>query len=261
MDALETASPPKALSNAGTVPDLSPKARIHWPRIFAEGVAIVVSILLAFALNEWWEGVQSADEEAATLLGLQSDFLATAADLRRVQEEVAIGRRATDSILLLSGPRATVNPDEATRLVAEVVSGYPAFVPIEGTLRALLTSEGLERVSNDALRSKLATWPQSTARIEANRLRTNEFMDDDLMPYLRSRLPVRSLDALSSPELGSTRRSNHALNAVPLYQQLEFENLVNELYFLQSGMLFYLDNALAEAEAILALIEQEVGDR
>ena len=42
---------------------------IPWPRILAEGVAIVVSILLAFGIQAWWEDSQDRAEgmEAAEL--------------------------------------------------------------------------------------------------------------------------------------------------------------------------------------------------
>jgi len=35
-----------------------PTRSVHWPRILAEGFAIVVSILLAFGIQAWWEGRQ-----------------------------------------------------------------------------------------------------------------------------------------------------------------------------------------------------------
>ncbi len=34
------------------------KAQIPWLRVFVEGVVIVGSILLAFGIDAWWEGVQ-----------------------------------------------------------------------------------------------------------------------------------------------------------------------------------------------------------
>ena len=38
---------------------------IPWLRVFAEGAVIVVSILLAFGIDAWWEGRQ----ERASLIG------------------------------------------------------------------------------------------------------------------------------------------------------------------------------------------------
>jgi len=47
---------------------------IPWPRILAEGVAIVVSILLAFGIQAWWQGVQDRLVEEAHLGALQADL-------------------------------------------------------------------------------------------------------------------------------------------------------------------------------------------
>jgi hypothetical protein len=48
--------------------------RVPWVRIIAEGAAIVVSILLAFGIQAWWEGRQERRVELDILSGLRSDF-------------------------------------------------------------------------------------------------------------------------------------------------------------------------------------------
>ena len=50
------------------------KGPAHWSRILAEGSAIVVSILLAFAIQAWWEGRQSRALEQDTLDQLAANF-------------------------------------------------------------------------------------------------------------------------------------------------------------------------------------------
>ena len=51
------------------------KARqIPWPRIFAEGVAIVVSILLAFWIQAWWQARADRADEAVSLSRLVRDL-------------------------------------------------------------------------------------------------------------------------------------------------------------------------------------------
>ena len=47
---------------------------IPWLRMFVEGTAIVVSILLAFAIAAWWEGRGQLQEEQSILIGLQAEF-------------------------------------------------------------------------------------------------------------------------------------------------------------------------------------------
>ena len=60
--------------------------QIPWLRVFVEGLVIVGSILLALALDAWWDGVQEAERRQALLRGLASDFEAAATDLDRVAQ-------------------------------------------------------------------------------------------------------------------------------------------------------------------------------
>jgi len=50
---------------------------IPWKRLTAEGTAIVLSILLAFAIDAWWDEVQTARQQAKLVLALQQDFETT----------------------------------------------------------------------------------------------------------------------------------------------------------------------------------------
>jgi hypothetical protein len=52
------------------------------PRLFAEGAAVVVSILLAFGIDAWWDGRQQLIEEAQLLVGLHSETSANLSVLR-----------------------------------------------------------------------------------------------------------------------------------------------------------------------------------
>ena len=48
--------------------------KIPWPRILAEGVVIVVSILLAFWIDEWADERQKRDEEKKLLRAIQAEI-------------------------------------------------------------------------------------------------------------------------------------------------------------------------------------------
>ena len=50
--------------------------QIPWLRVFVEGVMIVGSILLALALDAWWDGVQERAELDELLLSLHTEFSA-----------------------------------------------------------------------------------------------------------------------------------------------------------------------------------------
>ncbi len=48
--------------------------QIPWLRVFVEGVVIVVSILLAFGLQAWWDGRQEREEQEAYLTAVSGEL-------------------------------------------------------------------------------------------------------------------------------------------------------------------------------------------
>ena len=48
--------------------------RIPWPRIAAEGVVVVASILLAFSIDAWWAARQQREAEQVVLQALLDDL-------------------------------------------------------------------------------------------------------------------------------------------------------------------------------------------
>ena len=50
------------------------KQPIPWTRLIAESIAIVGSILLAFAIDAWWDKLQDTAEERRILVGLSDEF-------------------------------------------------------------------------------------------------------------------------------------------------------------------------------------------
>lgn len=55
-------------------------------RILVEGVVIVLSILLAFGIDAWWDDVQQQAAEQEALRGLETDF---AANLEALKSSIA----------------------------------------------------------------------------------------------------------------------------------------------------------------------------
>ena len=140
------------------------------PRVLTEVVVIVGSILLAFALDAWWDGRQEdgrvngllsavADEFEAELLVLDSVISANEAG-------VALGQA------LLVGTMAPAGPPADEDAFADSLSGrpdYQIYDPSFGALTALITSGGLERVRDPELRRRLAGWSAELEDLEWER--------------------------------------------------------------------------------------------
>ena len=71
---------------------------IPWLRIGAESVAIVGSILLAFAIEAWWADQQQREEELILLTSLKEE---AQNNLREIDRELVYRRAAADGVTKL----------------------------------------------------------------------------------------------------------------------------------------------------------------
>ena len=68
-------------------------------RVVVEGLVIVVSILLAFTIDAWWDSKQERDERASVLSALRADFSNTIVHLDQVHAMSGAALAASDTLL------------------------------------------------------------------------------------------------------------------------------------------------------------------
>ena len=131
---------------------------ISWPRIIAEGLAIVASILLAFGIDAWWQDRQTRFEEQQILQGLKEEFVSVHKVLTDHMAQ-HLGRVQSLEKLLIeieNGPSDDAGPIVELALL-EMVSPTTSDLG-NGTLEALLSSGRVEILMNKTLRARLAAW-------------------------------------------------------------------------------------------------------
>lgn len=115
---------------------------IPWPRMLAEGTAIVVSILLAFAIDAWWEEHREAAVERAQLQSLLDEFKEARSQLELQVRDLENSLRGTVRFLELMGPKATSELLQDTRMALRDSLDIGVFSPQQGTLQDVLASPG-----------------------------------------------------------------------------------------------------------------------
>ena len=134
------------------------KNDIPWPRVLAEAAAIVAGILMAFAIDAWWQERQERIEEQQILAGLEIEFQSIRDILAEHAREHRKNVRALEAVLdeVSNGPSEnSLEIIEASFL--ELLSPTTSDVGT-GTLEALLSSGRIEIIENRRLRSLLAGW-------------------------------------------------------------------------------------------------------
>jgi hypothetical protein len=131
---------------------------IQWKRTAVEGVAIVVSILLAFWIDTWWEDRREARFEVAYLLELQDDFELNKSRLENLTAELEDTIR---SMLVLQEQSVLATPSMSVPDLNEDFSqiiNMAAFFPVNRAYSNLIGSGDLKLIRSRPLKNALAEY-------------------------------------------------------------------------------------------------------
>ena len=132
--------------------------RIPWKRLFAEAVAIVLSILLAFGIDAWWDERNERIEEEELLLALQIEFEANrdeVASVIKVHENAL--QYAANLVSLTNADVLALPAEEASRHVRYFA--HPrTFDPVRGTVDSMTDSGKIGVLQDRKLRDALTTF-------------------------------------------------------------------------------------------------------
>lgn len=173
------------------------KTTIPWGRVLAEGAIIVVSILLAFAIDAGWESRQEGAWRREALGDLRREAEANQAALSEYILLYETGVAAAERIYSETSALSDLPSDSLARVFALSVF-IPTFDPDDAVLTSLVRSGQLDRIEDRALRSAVSRWLDLTEDVAENR-RDSEMTRDELFFLLRERRLGREFDILFAP--------------------------------------------------------------
>jgi hypothetical protein len=136
---------------------MSNRQTIPWTRISVEAAAIVVSILLAFSIDAWWDNVQDRAEEREILSLLRAEFEANHKVLNRTAGIHRLNLGAMREIISASETDISINDESLGPLFLQA-AGTPHYNPSTGALAATISSGRIDLIRNIELRNRLAGW-------------------------------------------------------------------------------------------------------
>jgi hypothetical protein len=124
-----------------------------WKRVVGELALIVGGVLIALALDAWWDGRQERKQETAYMTQLLVDLQETQSRLRASIAGDTETMEFVGAVLerAFSGP---FPPADSLRLP----TGYTQFRPLTGTQVALVQGGDLRLLRNDSLRFALIAY-------------------------------------------------------------------------------------------------------
>ena len=130
--------------------------QIPWSRIVVEGFVIVISILLAFGIDAWWEGKQELRAGRELVLAVVEEAAANRDLIQQTIRRVEVNQAHTRRFYLMEEDELSrLHPDTAHALVQSM--WVPNTYQLEqGALSAANAAEGVRLIRDLPLRNALA---------------------------------------------------------------------------------------------------------
>ena len=139
-------------------------------RFFLEAVVIVGSILLAFGIDAWWDGLQARGEELQLLAVLERDLLENQEELVRVRGILDDALTAGDAFSAATPVQLSQLPLDSARTLLYGLGSAAAFTAFKGNL----DRADLSVLSSADLRAELASWVSHADDLAENGTRDME---------------------------------------------------------------------------------------
>lgn len=239
-----------------------PPSQVSGKRLFAEGIAIVASILLALAVDTAWDARSDRRQEQDELDRLSSELTSNLEQFRAWIAGHESQLAHSDSLLALL---EEAPPNRAVR----VKNGFllsllfaPIWQPETAVLDALIASGRLSLITDRGVREAIANLSSRFSDLELTTgLRTRSHYMDQVLPYLTRQGDITSLIAERQVDLDVIRQTGGfpwtlARGETVLTNTFELRNLVAQQHLWSSEALRSLEQTVTDLEAALERVEE-----
>jgi len=160
---------------------------IAWRRVTVEGTVIVISILLAFAIDAWWEERNAREAEFEQLVRVAQELEANTKTLQRKLDVIVTSIEGTEQLISWMGP-------EPINVPPDVLHGHwPKFFSIgmysvpRGAAQDYLAAGILRSSRHVAIRDAVSGWYSAADHLEKQygllriaHARINDYAEDKI---------------------------------------------------------------------------------
>lgn len=200
----------------------------------AELTIVISGILIALALNAWWQGRIDRKSELELLGSLKSEFIENITELE-TRREFYKSRYGSALRLIELGPKAAkLSPESQDSIWRWVLRGG-SYDPSMGVLNSATSSGTILLIRDAALRADLAAWPSLVYNVEDLEDRIMNLQFNHFIPWLRTDFSIpNGFGHLGMPPA----QLNHQNTTI--YSSVQLENFLRELV----GWDWTLDDAI-----------------
>jgi hypothetical protein len=230
--------------------------KINWRQAIVEVTMIVAGVLIALAVDDWWEEKLERDAEISYLEALRQDF-----ETNRETLDAAI--REQENIInegdeLLRMIKAGLNEESGKEFFSKVSGGnlyfFRNWTPVTATYDDIINSGRLLYVENQQLRNELSRFRKSLEFVrQMERLQAETFYERQ-MPFLAEN---QDTNYSTWSEVYRPPVSPFSVDTAP-FATLKYWNLVVEWIYVHVDVITNYRRAVADCDRILEIIENEL---
>jgi hypothetical protein len=141
--------------------------KIQWKRVLPEGVAIIVSILLAFWIDAWWDSQVERQDLGEFLLSFREELIESRQDVERTLNLSVDVLKTTDQMfLLLANEEAADAPDVFPEILGKI---YKIHNPVlaTGAYDDMVSAGNLRLISDRSLSARINQYIQIVSSVRS----------------------------------------------------------------------------------------------
>ena len=206
-------------------------SNIAWPRLFAEAVAIIASILMAFAIDAWWQGRNEQAQAVALAHQLRADFEASQAHLTDWQRGTeGIHRRTGELLALFRAAEVGESISVPADLIVAAI-GAPTYSPTDSAMQIASATGQLGFLHDDDLHNELARWRQQLADTSEDEILIRQIVVSQLVPALGAQVRLGQAFEFENITGQFAGQSLHEIEPMTVTVTTEIETALAERHF------------------------------
>jgi hypothetical protein len=214
-----------------------------------EILLVVIGILIALQVNSWHQHQLDQREAENIKANLHEEFTENRALLNTSRKEFK--KSIASGLVLINLVGASRSELEKHNLDSVFYFSFESasYLPSENSLQDILQSGRLHLISDKTLRENLLFWSASMKRLKNIDDNSSDWVTNHMIPYLLPHMSLREMDRNGNNPGGG--KSRLLTDYYPLFQKLEFENMLDEFLYLQQSEIDQLNNIEKIQEKII----------
>lgn len=249
---------------------MSDLRQVPWLRISAESVAIIASILIAFAIDAWWDQQQEFERERVTIRSLEQELSHNRRKVRnRIEQLERWELLIIESIATAGRDIDDITEQDVVEKILWIQGPFQTEYFSKAALQDTLASGAYGLIRSSELRQAINGYEQVLTQDLDRQLSLTQFWANEMGPYHMEHADLLAMFQASGPAGMSWASrfnlpkpdTNIQLNLAAFVGNQKYTNLLTARLVQQDLLADSHRELIASMDLVLKLINNEVNEK